>query len=239
MNGPHRRSDDPRFANRSGGITDVYHRIVCRHQVEIEVRPARVELNFGDEWTANPIETQARFEAVVYNSDRGCIWEVRDLQGNPGLGAIDASGLYRAPPKNALPSGYTEIVVATAREDGLRKACAWVTLVGVGARPAAAASLEVWPKRVNLYFHQGSNNNYIDSSNKMRQFEATVRDSAAAAIQWAVDGVVQPGTAPTFLYVAPLAGVQHTVTVRASLQAHPAVFDEAKVLLLNYGWPGA
>jgi hypothetical protein len=29
------------------------------------------------------------------------------------------------------------------------------------------------------------------------------------------------------------------VTVRARLQAQPAVFDDAKVLQLNYVWPGA
>jgi hypothetical protein len=234
-----RHPDHVRFAERAATVTDVYHRLECRHQVEIEVWPARVELNFGDEWTANPISTQTRFEAIVYNSSQGHLWEVRSVDGSPGLGTIDASGVYRSPPKGALPNAFTEIVVATSREDRLRKAYAWVTLVGVGAMPAPAPTVEIWPKQLTLYYRQGANNSYIDDCNKMRLFEATPRDAAAPAVEWLVGGVLQSGTSQTFLYQSPNSGGTAVVTVRARLQAQPAIFDDAKVLQLNYTWPGA
>src|SRR5256885_3599147 len=100
---------------RPGGakVTDVYHTIVCRHQVEIEVRPASAEVHFADDWTANPAGKQARFEAAVFNSDQGCLWEVHQRDGSPGLGSIDGTGLYMAPPKGGVPSGTTEVIVAT------------------------------------------------------------------------------------------------------------------------------
>lgn len=236
-NGLHRRFGQHRFAGRNGSVTDVYHRVVCRHQVEIEVWPPRVEVHFNDDWTANPIDTQTRFEATVYNSDQGYLWEVRALDGSPGQGTIDASGLYRAPTKGALPNGFTEIIVATAREDRLRRAYAWVTLVGFGPEPVTAPTVDIWPKRVNLYYRQGANNNYMDDSNKMRQFGAILRDSTDS-IEWLVNGG-SSGTGPWFLYQAPNTGGTNTVTIRARLQTQHSIFDEAKVLLLNYSWPGA
>ena len=95
----HRPFGHHRFAGRNESVTDVYHRVVCRHQVEIEVWPPRAEIHFVDDWTANPIDTQARFEATVYNSNQGYLWEVRALDGSPGQGTIDISGLYRAATK--------------------------------------------------------------------------------------------------------------------------------------------
>ncbi len=143
--GHHHHGRHGRFGGEHCGIIDVYHHMVCRHRVEIEVWPARAELDFQDEWTANPINTQFRFDTTVYNSEQGCLWEVRDPSGNPGLGTIDESGLYRAPPKGTLANGTTEIIVATAREDRLRKAYAWVTLVGVGPEPVTPPSLDIGP----------------------------------------------------------------------------------------------
>ena len=90
-----------RRGRHRGVVTDVYHHIVCRHQVEIEVWPPRAEVHFRDDWTANVATTQVRFEAQVYNSTQGYVWDVRDINGGPGQGTIDASGLYRAPPKGA------------------------------------------------------------------------------------------------------------------------------------------
>ena len=235
-NVPHRPFQH-RYAGGSERITDIYHRVVCRHQVEIEVWPPRAEIHFHDDWTANPIDTQTRFEAIVYNSNQGHLWEVRDPSGNLGQGTIDASGLYQAPPKGSLPNGFTEIVVATAREDRLRKAYAWVTLVGVGPEPVTAPSVDIWPKRVNLYYRQGANNNYMDDSNKMRQFGAILRHSTGV-IDWLVNGAPS-GTGPWFLYQTPNTGSTSTVTIRAQLQGQPSIFDEAKVLQLNYSWPGA
>jgi hypothetical protein len=214
-------------------VTDVYHRITSRHQIEIEVQPPRAQVHFADGATANPADIQTRFEAIVYNSDQGYFWEVRDLAGNPGMGTIDASGLYRAPAKGLLANGTTEIIVATSREDRMRRAYAWVTLVGDGL---ARATVEIRPKHATLYYRLGANNDFIDDSNKMRQFDATVRDGAGG-IEWLVNNA-SSGTGPWFLYQAPNNGGTATVTIQARLQADHTIFDEAKVQLLNYSWPG-
>ena len=218
-------------------VTDVYHQIICRHQVEIEVWPAQAEVHFSDDWTANPATTQARFNATVFNSAQGHTWEVRDVFGGPGQGTIDPSGLYRAPAKNGRESGATELVVATSREDPLRKATAWVTLVGLGPKPVKEAEVAVFPKQVYLYYLNGANNNMIDESNKARMFEAQVFNSGAQ-VEWLVDGVPQGAFGPWFLYQTPANGSPTVVTVRAQLQGSPFVFAEAKVLQLNYDWPG-
>lgn len=216
-------------------VTDVYHRKTLRHQVEIEVQPPRAQVHFADGSTANPADTQTRFEAIVYNSDQGYFWEVRDLAGNPGMGTIDASGLYRAPAKGLLTNGTTEIIVATSREDRMRRAYAWVTLVGDGR---ARATVEIRPKHATLYYRQGFNNDFIDDSNKMRQFDATVRNGAGV-IEWVVNGGPPSGTGPWFLYQTPLNnGSTATVTIQARLQTDNSIFDEAKVQVLNYDWPG-
>ena len=225
-------------AQRIQRVTDVFHHIIRRHQVEVEVWPARAELNFHDEKWTNPINTQIRFEAKVFNSREHVSWEVRNIAGSVGTGMIDASGLYRAPSKGGLASGTTEIVVATSTEDPLRKAFAWVTLIGEGPEPAPAPSVTIWPKRVNLYYRTGAHNAYIDDSNKMRMFSATLRDTPNTQIEWLVDGVPEPGTNPRFLYNGLPAGGGQVVTVLARIQGQPAIFDDAKVILLNYVWPG-
>ena len=220
-----------------GLVTDVYHQIVYRHQVEIEVWPARAEVHFADDWTANPATAQVRFEAQVYNSSQGHSWAVLNIAGGPGQGTIDASGLYRAPPKSGLASGTSELVVATSREDPLRKATAWVTLVGLGPKPAKAAEVAIFPRRANLYYRSGANNNMIDEGNKVRQFEATVFNTGAQ-VEWLVNNAPQGVVGPWFLYQTPAAGAPTLITVRARLQGDPGVFAEAKVLQLNYDWPG-
>jgi hypothetical protein len=226
-----------RHGSYHGHAGDAARHIVCRHRVEIEVWPARAEINFQDEWTANPIDTQIRFEAQIYNSDQGYLWEVRDINGNPGQGSIDVSGLYRAPAKGSLTNGTTEIVVATAREDRLRKAYAWVTLVGVGPQPAPLPEVAIWPKRLELYFFQGADNSYIDDCNKEREFSAAVYDSSST-VQWLLNGTLQGTVGPWFSYQAPNTGGTQTVTLQARLQSQPSVYDEAKILLRNYNWPG-
>jgi len=231
LHGPHGHHGPP-------AITEVTHHVVARHQVEIEISPPRVELAFRDERFVNPINTQTRFEARVYNSRRGASWEVLSPAGGPGAGSIDAQGLYRAPNKGALASPFTDLVVATALEDPLRKAFAWVTVIGIGPEPAPAPVIEIWPKRATLYYAQGDHNAYIDDSNKMQLFEARLSHTTGTAVEWLVDGVLQAGTAPTFLYKMPNLGGTHLATVRARVQAQPGVFDDAKVLQLNYVWPG-
>jgi hypothetical protein len=233
MNLPH---PHPRYSGRWGSPAGVRRQVVSRHQAEIEVWPARAEVRFGDDWTANPATTQVRFEATVYNSSQGYTWSVRDIGGGVGHGTIDASGLYRAPPKGALASGTTELVIATSREDPLRTAFAWVTLVGVGPKPVPTPEITVLPRRLNLYYGSGFNNNMIDVSNKRCQFEA-LAFGTTGQVEWVIGNTSQ-GLGPWFLYQAPPSGGTATVTVTARLQSNHAVFGEARISLLNYDWPG-
>jgi hypothetical protein len=159
--------------------------------------------------------------------------------GAPGAGTIDQQGLYRAPLKGGLPSGHTDLIVATAVEEPLRKAFAWVTVLGDGPEPLPAPLIEIWPKRAALYYQQGSHNAYIDESNKMQLFRAFPSFTTATGIDWLVNNVVQTsGPEPTFLYKAPNTGATNQVTVRARLSAQPSVHDDAKVSQLNYIGPG-
>ncbi len=216
-------------------ITDVYHHVVCRHRIEVEVWPPRAEVHFQDDSMCNPALKQTRFEAVIINSEQGCLWEVRRLDGSPGLGSIDETGVYHAPAKGSLVSGATEVIVATAREDRLRKAFAWVTLVGVGPQAAVVPSINVFPKSVNLYYWSGAGNQYIDAANKQREFRAILYDGTGA-INWFVNGA-PVGSGDWFHYQAPNTGSGAVVKVRAQLAGQPSVFDEATVLQLNYSWP--
>lgn len=216
----------------------VVRHAVCRHNVEVEVRPAEAELYFHDERWIDPVDTQIRFEAVVYNADTGARWEVLAPGGGPGAGTIDATGLYQAPNKGTLASGTTDIVVATARADPLRKAYAFVTLVGVGPLPAPQPAIDIWPRSRTLYYFTGMDNSYIDDSNKMQLFQAFPQNSGGAGVTWRVDGVAQPGNDVWFLYNAPSSGTTAEHTVSAEIQGMPAVADAAKVIVLNYLWPG-
>jgi hypothetical protein len=227
----------PRYRGRWAGPAGVRRQVVCKHQVEIEVWPPRAEARFADDWTADPATTQVRFEAQVYNSSEGYTWSVRAVDGSAGQGSVDASGLYRAPPKGALASGATELVVATSGEDPLRTAFAWVTLVGRGPRPAPAAQVTVLPHRLNLYYGAGANNDLIDTCNKRCEFQA-LAFGATSAVEWLVNGVPQGVTGPWFLYQAPNSGATAVVTVTARLQSDHAVSADAKISLLNYDWPG-
>ena len=221
------------------GIAHVVHHIVARHRIEIEIGPPRVELAFRDEKWVNPVDTECRFEATVFNSNRGANWQVLNTSGGPGAGMIDQQGLYRSPLKGSLPRGHTDIVVATANEDPLRKAFAWVTVLGEGPESLPVPVIEIWPKRAHLYYQQGNHNAYIDDSNKRQLFSATRMHTPPGNIDWLVNGVLQAsGADPTFLYVAPNTGGTQMVEVRARMAAQPAVHDDAKVIQLNYVWPG-
>lgn len=213
----------------------------CHPRVGVAVQPPNAELYFRDERWIDPINTQIRFEALLYNSDRGVTWQVLAPDGGPGHGTVDATGLYRAPDKGGLESGTTDIVVVTARADPLRKAAAWVTLVGEGPLPAPAPRIEIWPKLVTLYYMNNDDNAYIDDSNKLRMFRAFPRHPANLAVTWsATQGAVTPGFPDTrwCTYTAPNNGGTAEATITAKLAADPTVTDDARVVLLNYNWPG-
>lgn len=226
------------------GVIDVVHHVVCRHQVEVEIWPPRAEVNFRDEHGANPINTMIRFEATLFNATHGGVtWEVRNPAGNAGAGSIDASGLYRAPAKGTLQSGLTDVVIVTANEDPLRKAYAWVTLVGKGPAPEPQPIIEIWPKSIYLYYPGNQTvddrNEFIDASNTMQMFRATIRNSAETQVEWRVDNVIQANGSPSSLFHYKVTGSGSTkvVVVSCRIQAQPAVHDDSKVILINYRWP--
>jgi hypothetical protein len=229
--------------DKPGPCVDVIHHIECRHRIEVEVSPPRAELYFADERWTDRIDTQIRFEATVFNSDRGVHWQVYAADGGTGAGSIDATGLYRAPAKGSLTSGHTDVVVATSVEDPLRKAYAWVTVVGEGPLPTPQPRIEIWPKRASLYYGGWYDNAYIDDSNKQQLFRATLWHSADQTVEWLVDGslqLAQPNVmAQSFVYEAPGSGPdQQPKIVRVRIKSNPGVYDEAQLVLLNYVWPG-
>ena len=217
---------------------EVVHHVTRRHRPEVEVSPPRVELTFGDERAANPASSRARFEATVLNACSTEVrWEVLDPGGGPGAGSIDSTGLYTAPDFSAGLDGHTDVVVATLVEDPLRKAFAWVTLVGRGPWPVPVPTIQVTPKLANLYYPSGHDNAYIDPSNTWQLFRARIRDSDETQVDWRVDGALQSGHADTFLYRVTGSGGTKAVTIEARIHGETAA-DTARVRQINYDWPG-
>jgi hypothetical protein len=215
--------------------------MVCQHQVEIEVWPASAEVYFHDERYADPVNTQVRFDAAVYNAPNCEVkWEVRALDGSPGQGQVDSTGLYTAPDKDGLNSGLTQIVVATAVADPKRQAFAYVTLVGRGPEPPPVATVLILPQRVNLYYRLGGDSAWIDDSNKVQVFRAVVQNSPSN-LNWFVGASAVPEAehGPLF-YFSPAAasGSDTFIPIRAQLATDATVKSEAKVVLVNYTWPG-
>lgn len=219
---------------------EVVHHVVRRHRAEIEVWPPRVEVTFRDERSVDPATTRVRFEATVLNACSTAVrWDVLDRDGNQGSGTIDPTGLYSAPLWADGLDGRTDVVVATLVEDPLRTAYAWVTLVGRGPWPVPAPTIEVRPKTAYLYYPSGHDNAYIDASNTMQFFRARLRDSPGQQVEWRVDWAVQAGeTEQIFLYRLFGVGATKKVTVEARIPGQPGVVDRAKVMQLNYDWPG-
>jgi len=222
----------------------IHHNIICQHQIEIEVWPSEAEIYFRDERNVNPINTQVRFDAVVYNApSSNVLWAVQSIIGGPGAGSIDPTGLYNAPPKGSLPHGLTDIVIATAADDPLRKAFAKVTLVGFGPEPPPEPRIDIFPKQVYLYYPSGYHNSYIDASNTMQMFRTIIHKSTSTEVEWFRDtgsgyGLVG-GPEPWYLYRVFGSGTTGTVVkIKARLKNNPGVEDEARVIQINYWWPG-
>ena len=217
------------------------HRIVCQHQIEIEVWPASAEVYFQDGRFIEPVNTQVRFDAAVFNTPNAQVrWEVLGLDGGPGQGSIDATGLYLAPARGGLASGLTEVVAATAVADPLRRAFAYVTLVDRSPEPPLHPTLVILPQRVNLYYQAdiaGAKNEWVDNSNKRQVFRAIVQDSDPV-LRWYVGNSLQAEQSPLFYYdPGTNSGGDTCIKVRAELVSHPAVSAEARIVLVNYGWP--
>jgi len=219
------------------GRPTVIHRFVCRHRVEVEVWPAGAELVFRDERYAHSVNTQVQFDATVFNAPTNrVIWQVHGLDGGPGAGTIDASGLYIAPAKGSLPYGFTEVVTAVSVDDPFRRAHAQVVVFGLGPEPLPPPRVEVHPSRARLYYRTGHHNDHIDESNKMQLFRALLFHADPAQLVWEKNAV-PVATGPEYLYkVVDTDPSDFDITVR--LTAAAGVEDRAKVSLLNYSWPG-
>lgn len=224
-------------------IPMMIHDIICQHQIEIEVWPSEAEVYFQDERYVDPVNTQVRFDAVVYNAPSGgVLWQVASIGGGSGAGSIDPTGLYTAPPKGSLPHGLTDLIIATAADDPLRKAYARVTLVGFGPAPTPQPKIEIFPKQVYLYYPSGEHNAYIDASNTMQVFRTIIRNSASTEVEWSTDdGTTVPvgWYEPWYRYEVKLSGPGGVeVRIEAKLKNNPGIKDEAVVVKINYKWPG-
>lgn len=220
------------------------HNIICQHQIGVEVWPDKAEVYFRDERYSNPVNTQMRFDAVVYNARNNKVtWQVEGLNGMPAAGSIDETGLYQAPIKGGLYHGITERVVVSVVDDPLRSAYALVTLVGEGPAPAPEPRIDLLPSQANLYYKIRHHNAYIDNSNKIQLFKATIRNNSSSQVNWYVNNTLVSGHTPWYLYQAPnepnaATAVPTIVKIRAEIAATPLVYDEAIVILDNYSWPG-
>jgi hypothetical protein len=124
-------------------------------------------------------------------------------------------------------------------EDPLRKAFAFVTLIGRGPLPPPVPRLEIAPKQISLYYPEDYDNAYIDSSNTRQLFRAFLRDSPPQPVEWLLDGVVQAtGPDPWYLYTVTGSGDVLMRTIKVRLQSDHAIADDAKVIQINYSWPG-
>lgn len=223
----------------------VIHHRVCQHQIEVEVSPAGAEVYFRDERYVDPVNTQVRFEAVVYNAPSARVrWEVTDLAGNPAAGSIDQAGLYVAPPKGSLAHGTTELVIATAVDDPFRRAVARVTLIGNGPEVQPEPRIEIVPKVTHVYYDDNltaaDHNEFMEKSSKARLFWARIWHSPSRQVVWRFDGATPPDATadPWYTYQAPSTGSDRTVKATVSLATDPSVTDSGTLFLVNYRWPG-
>ena len=228
----------------------IRHHVVCQHRVEVEVSPAEAAVCFLGERYAQPMEAVVQFAATVFNAPSNRVtWRVLDLNGVERPNAIDAAGLYAAPPKGTLPFSLTEIVVATSVDDPFRQAFAKVAVVGLGPEPKPDPVVMVYPRSVDLYYPANQpgtaeHNEYIDSSNTIQLFRALVVNGDPALLKWTTDDGAPGGVGPEFLYQArdyPAAtdyGPFRLVHVTATLTGANPASDGATISLLNYSWPG-
>ncbi len=218
----------------------VHHQVTCIHQIEVEVQPASAEVYFADERYVDAINTQVRFEATVYNAPNNSVtWQVTDISGGPGKGTIDPSGLYIAPPKDGVPHGHTDIIIATVKADPTRRAYAKVTLVGRGPEPEPVAKLEIYPQVAYLYYQDGAgvHNQYIDPSNKHQQFSTIIKNTSLTGVTWSVTGAGSINS--DGFYTAPYSGFSPAfATVQVYLTLDSSIKAVARIILLNYSWPG-
>lgn len=228
----------------------VVREVRCIHQVEVEIWPSNAEVYFRNERYVDPVSTQVRFSAAVYNAAKDQVyWAVLNLDGGPGRGQIDASGLYTAPVHAPGVHGTTDVIVASAADDPTRRAYAHVTLVGAGPVAVAAPTIELFPRQAQLYYPAKNEtddpNRFIDVSNTRQLFRARVRDVNEGALTWQINGV--PGTFTTTLLdadrvcelVVSAAGAvpEQRIDISVRISAAPQVIARASARVSHYSWP--
>jgi hypothetical protein len=105
--------------------------------------------------------------------------------------------------------------------------------------PPPTPTILIQPQRVNLYYRSDGNSAWIDASNQRQVFRALVQHSTAN-LNWYVGSSAVPETehGRLFHFVPAASGADTAIPIRAELVGDPAVKDEAKVVLVNYTWPG-
>ena len=230
----------------------IEHHFVCQHRIEVAIWPPSAEVYYSAEPTVDPVNTQVRFDAVVLNAPTDRVtWSVHDLSGGPGPGSIDPFGLYTAPPKDDAPFVRSAIIVATAVDDPMRMAKAFVTLVDAIPLIPPKPSIDIFPKHAILYYNNHSDEIYscIDDSNKRQVFEAVAHHAEALDLNWTCNDpdpsnfIPIPPDGPNTmrrLYISRTItspqGVNH-YTIRAEAVIDPTIFSQADIVVVDYAWP--
>ncbi len=220
----------------------VIHRWISQHQIEVEVTPARAEINYRDEAYVDPMNTQVRFVATVYNASSSNVrWQVINGSGHAGEGSVDADGLYTAPIKGTRPYAMTDIVVATSMDDPQRRAYALVNLVGFGPEVPPEPRIEVYPRTAQVYYNgniSGAYNHYIDQCNKEQVFRTITSNAGSDLVVWRKGGSVVGSNDPWYQLTSDWSGSGSVILLTAELKDHPGISDTAIVRQTNYYWPG-
>jgi hypothetical protein len=217
-------------------------KVICQHQIEIEVWPSHAEVYFSDERYADGLTATARFEACVYNTPTGRVrWTVLGPAGGPGYGTIDQNGTYTAPAKGSIPSGATDVIAAQPVDDLTRIAFAYVTLIGKGPLPRPRPRITVVPGVATIYDMQVGLKGFMDISNKKQVFRAIITGSDDP-VDWLVDSVVKVANDATRTFSFPsteaVSILNHVATVQARLTTDHTVCGYARCYCTEYKWNG-
>ncbi len=147
------------------------------------------------------------FVARVTNSTNPAVtWSL-----NPGLGSVDANGVYTAPV--AVASQETDTLTATSVADNTQTASAVITLL-------PTASVTILPAWAVLY------------ASEPQQFTATTSNAGTAGVTWSVSPSGAGTIDGTGLYTAP-ASISSTqpVTITAASVANPTIAGSTTIYI--------
>lgn len=156
---------------------------------------------------------QRQFVANVANASNTAVtWTIP----TPGMGTIDASGLYSAPA--SVTTQQTVYVTATSMVDTNQSASATITVTANA--PALPVSVSMNPASATLYGGQ------------TQQLTASVYNTSNIAVTWTISPAGVGTVSANGLYTAPeTIAAQQTVTVTATSQADPVLTAFAMITL--------